>query len=131
MIVVIFLIAFFGRQENFSDSDYRYIDLLKKKISLLDPNFVNLDIVPGYESSTYDKRKISLCIKDPNNSIYYDKDVLIYVLLHEIAHLKSKSYSTSSHNREFIDNFEKLLNEAYRKQLINPNLYVPSNYCKK
>ena len=54
--------------------------------------------------------KIVFCVrsgKDPNK--FHNTNLLMFVVIHEIAHLASSSYG---HNGEFKDNFKFLLQEA-------------------
>jgi len=49
------------------------------------------------ESYTINKKKVHICMKDENDK-YYEDDMLMYVLLHELAHCKCKSIG---HTDEF------------------------------
>jgi predicted metal-dependent hydrolase len=93
------------------------------------PPAEQLHIAPGSESVTIEKRKIFLCLRD-KQGVYYPFDVLLYVLLHELAHVVSKSYSPS-HNKEFKDNFEALLQRARDYGYLLKITHVPENYCKQ
>jgi len=118
----------YDTSENFIQDDKQVIQGLKQIVSIIDPKFSSLRIYPGKESQTVDKQNIYLCLKDKLGN-YYSTDILLYVLLHEIAHVMSKSYSTNTHNEEFHTNFNNLLRKAYDLQLLDENVNIPQNYC--
>jgi hypothetical protein len=107
------------------------IDHLKNVLKSIAPDAPNYTIYPGNESVTVNKEHIYICLRDPTNGSIYSFDILLYVTLHELAHVFSKTYSTKSHNSEFKTNFEKLLKRAYEKNLLPENISIPNNYCKK
>ncbi len=83
----------------------------------------------GYTSYSINKSSIILCLrqKDVKNT-FADKNVIRYVLYHELAHLMTESIG---HTKEFWDNFKFLLEEAieigvYEKIDFNAN---PQPYC--
>ncbi len=53
--------------------------------------------------------KIVLCIRQKENDIFVDDNTMIFVILHELGHIMSKSIG---HTEEFWDNFRFLLKEA-------------------
>ena len=116
---------------NNNSGDYERIKKLQALVSLVNPEFADLKIFPGKESVTVDKKKIYICLKDPVTKEFYPFDVLIYVTLHEIAHVLSKSYSIETHNLEFEKNFQNLLTEAYKVGILQNEVVVPNNYCTK
>lgn len=77
----------------------------------------------GYTSYSVNKgEKLVLCIRQKDRS-FVDKNVLMYVAIHEVAHLMTKSIG---HTPEFWDNFKWLLDEA-----ISIDLYTKVNFNKK
>ena len=72
--------------------------------------------------------KLVLCLRNKRSGKLHKKNLLMFVVLHELAHLMSESYG---HNAEFIKNFKFLLNEAiivgiYKKEDYRLN---PVEYC--
>lgn len=66
-------------------------------------------------------RKIVFCLRSGNNpEQIHDLNLLMFVTLHELAHLASSTYG---HNREFINNFKFLLIEGN-----NCGVYKIENY---
>ena len=70
-------------------------------------------------------KKIAFCLnkQKENNNNLIDENTLMFVALHEMAHVASKSIG---HNTEFWDNFAFLIGEAEEIQL-----YTPIDYSKK
>ena len=102
------------------------IEILIKSLStsderrkLLETKSINLqerdnDKHIGYTINKGDK--IGLCIDD-------DENTLFFVVLHELAHVITKSYG---HDEKFWENFEFLI-----KQSVKLNIYDYKNYNKK
>ena len=90
----------------------------------------------GSSSETQDKKNITLCIYDEYDNMY-DFDTLIYVLLHEMAHVISSTksgYEGSDgyipHNNEHISNLNELIHQASQKGFIVTEKSVPRSYCQ-
>jgi hypothetical protein len=110
--------------------DNSTLDHLKNILKTLVPEATNYSIQPGKESVTVNKENIYICMRNPNNGELYSFDILLYVTLHELSHVMSKTYSTKSHNDEFQTNFKKLLDRAYEKNFLPREVNVPDDYCK-
>ncbi|KAJ3090196.1 hypothetical protein HK102_004450 [Quaeritorhiza haematococci] len=87
------------------------------------------DHEPGLGLSTYTVNKgdsIVFCLK--RGSKFYNYQFLMYVALHELAHIASVSVG---HNAEFHKNFTWLLNEARKTGLFHgpPPITTPFKYC--
>lgn len=85
-----------------------------------------IKIMKGEKSYTINKKKIYLCLRDEKGK-YYNKNMLLYVLLHEISHTICKSIG---HTDEFHTIFEELLLEATKQKMYNPKIPLISNYCE-
>lgn len=69
-------------------------------------------------------RKIVFCLRSAKNpDVIHDINILMFVAIHELAHLASVSYG---HNREFVNNFKFLLIESE-----NLGIYKNENYYRK
>lgn len=81
-------------------------------------------------SFSVDKGKeLTICLRDKRNpSEFHDKNLVLYVIVHELAHIASKSYG---HNAEFNKNFKWLLKEAIRYKIYKFEDYFiqPRQYC--
>ena len=80
----------------------------------------------GNKSYTINKEKIFLCLKDKNDE-YYDTNMLLYVLLHEISHALCDEVG---HTKKFNDIFNALLKEAVKKGIYDENKPIMQNYCQ-
>ena len=102
-----------------------------KFIGLLEP-LNNLDIlknlvmVEDNESYTINKKVIHLCTKNPQNGKYYDKNTLMFVVLHELAHVLC---SDVGHTENFTNINYALLNHAIKHGLYDPTKPFVKNYC--
>lgn len=65
-------------------------------------------------------KQVYLCIRDRTNSSFENYNLLIYVIIHELAHIMSESIG---HTPEFWSNFKFLLKKA-----IEYNIYTYVNY---
>ena len=72
--------------------------------------------------------KIALCLENKDGSIIEDKNILLFVTIHELAHIMSDSIG---HTDEFWDHMKFLLEEAEKINLYQPVDYKkhPKNYC--
>lgn len=116
-----------------SHLEKRYPD--NPAIKRLAKNFNENDIsegspTSGYTSYTINKGKMILCIrqKDKRKTLIKDRNLLRYVVFHELGHIASKSIG---HNEEFWRTFKFILKEAvdiglYEKVDYSSN---PQPYC--
>ncbi|ALX27560.1 putative metallopeptidase WLM [Golden Marseillevirus] len=103
------------------------ISALKDRLAALDKKYLSLDIREVDRGAyTENKRAIFLCLRDPETGKYYDMNTLVYVVLHEIAHMSSVTYG---HNHEFHQNFARLLRQATQKGVFDPTIPIPTKYC--
>lgn len=101
---------------------------IKYRISYVDPRFEHFDIRESTSSSyTEDKTVIYICTKDPKTKQYYDMNTLVYVCLHECAHMISKKYD--GHGDEFKKILSKLVQIAKMRGIYDPRIPVPDTYC--
>lgn len=84
----------------------------------------------GYTSYTINKGKMILCIrqKDKEKTLIKDRNLLRYVVFHELGHIASKSIG---HNEEFWKTFKFILKEAVAAGLYDKIDYAlnPQPYC--
>lgn len=100
---------------------------LKSKLALVDPKFANYDIRESTKSSyTENKTTIYICCKDPQTGAYYDDNILVYVCLHECAHVLSSKYG---HDDQFKNIFKNLLTKAKQVGVYDSRYSIPRNYC--
>lgn len=78
--------------------------------------------------------KIVLCLRDKLNPPGYpleDVNTVMFVVLHEMAHLMTASLSTGKHTPEFWANFRRLLQDSAQMGIYQPVNYShsPVSYC--
>lgn len=76
--------------------------------------------------------EIALCIRSKmHDKQIHELDLILYVAIHELAHVMSSTFSTKSHNREFYKHFGFLLSIAQEIGIITKTDYFnqPEEYC--
>lgn len=91
------------------------IDILKK-----------ISMKKGNKSYTINKEVIHMCLKDEHGQ-YYPLNCLVYVLLHEIAHVINKEIG---HGKTFQDINDELLEYASKMGVYDPSIPMIPNYCE-
>ena len=109
------------------DKKYKDKENVRRLVSKFNPKKI-IETLPTSEYTAYSEnkgQKIAFCLnkKKENNENLIDENTLMFVALHEMAHVASKSIG---HNTEFWDNFTFLIGEAEEIQL-----YTPIDYSKK
>ena len=108
------------------------IDELKNKLALVHPESKKLKFYNDKKSYTINKKKVHLCIKDENGN-YYNDNMLVYVSLHELAHVLCNEVG---HTPKYWAMFDALLEEASKtidpitnKPIYDPNGKIDTEYC--
>lgn len=86
----------------------------------------NLVMVEDNESYTINKKVIHLCTKDPRSGQYYDKNTLMFVVLHELAHVLCGDVG---HTENFLIINHALLDHAIKCGFYDPSKPFVKNYC--
>ena len=86
----------------------------------------NLVMVEDTESYTINKKVIHLCTKDPQNGKGYDKNTLMFVVLHELAHVLCPDIG---HTETFSSINYALLDHAVRNGFYDPSKPFIKKYC--
>jgi|TARA_Y100000389_G_scaffold77859_1_gene74644 hypothetical protein len=125
---------FYSARESWSRNPTNpIIENLKDSIRRVVPEVDELQVREGNKSYTLDKEKIYLCLKDSNGKKYdindpVHKNMLVYVLLHELAHVLNKQ--DVGHTAAFHKKFDDVLKMAEQRGIYNPNLPLIKNYCE-
>lgn len=88
-----------------------------------------------YTTYTVDKRDMHICLRTrDSNERLYDINLLMYVILHELAHLCNytrSGYPIQGHGQEFKDIFRLLVIEAIKLGIYQYKDYSqsPQEYC--
>ena len=127
LILGIFLIICLCRKreisEEFTNKDPMLIELHSMLVKL-HPKASNINIERDNKSYTVNKKDMFLCLKDEHGE-YYNKNMLLYVAIHELAHVLSKSVG---HTDEFYKINDKLLDKATEMGIYNPSIPLIMNY---
>jgi hypothetical protein len=105
-------------------------DLLRKRYR--PDNIIENDPPDKWNTSyTEDKGKLlAICLreKESGKNKFHTFDLLLFVSLHELAHIGSIEYG---HDEEFWNNFAFILHQAHESGIYNPVDYskYPVNYC--
>lgn len=111
---------------NFSDKEN-----VQRLVSNFNPKKI-METLPTSEYTAYSENKgekIAFCLnKNKNNDNLIDENTLMFVAIHELGHLSSKSIG---HNDEFWKNFKFLLVESEKIGIYVPKDYKNNNevYC--
>lgn len=149
-VTLFFLIREFKTVEHFQPrfpakrQDNVHVNSLVRKISNIKDYITNDDIrrrfkqkiVDNYSVSfiacesgsfTIDKKEVNICVNDKKTLQRYSNNVLIYVILHEIAHVLSE---TEHHTSEWEMIFNHILKASIRCGVYDDSKQFPKNYCK-
>ena len=99
---------------------------LREKLMPIFPEMNKVILLRGTKSYTINKKRVHLCLKDEQGN-YYDENMLIYVTLHELAHVKCDEIG---HTKKFHQIFEDLLKRATQYKVYDPKKPIIKNYCE-
>jgi predicted metal-dependent hydrolase len=103
----------------YKDLKLIYPDLDQKKIKLYGAN----------DTLTEDKKHMYLCIRKKNGE-YYDYPSILYIAIHELAHVLNDEYDTESQHGDKFNNLNQvLLQKAQDLKLLPKNLKVNYDMC--
>lgn len=89
------------------------------------PDINNVILLKGQKSYTINKKRIHICLTDKEGK-YYDRNMLIYVTLHELAHVRCNEIG---HTEKFHEIFRGIKEVAIKNNIYNPNIPVIKDYC--
>lgn len=124
-IVFIFMWVFYPTIEGFVYQKDPLLAQIQQQVSILDPKFKNIELYEGNKSYTLNKKHVYICLKDENGR-YYNRNMLVYVVLHELAHTLSHDVG---HTKTFFENFQNLLERATKAGIYNPSIPPLKKYC--
>lgn len=110
-------------KENFTTKDPMLIEL-HSVLSHIDPAAKHITVSNSNKSYTVNKKDVYLCLKDKDGE-YYNKNMLVYVAVHELAHVLCPSVG---HTAEFWKINEQLLNKATELGYYNPSIPAVKDY---
>jgi predicted metal-dependent hydrolase len=108
---------------NICKDKYSDLEPIQQLINKFHPDNITENIYnPFHTSYTMNKTNIGLCLKSKNGH-FHSINQLFFVLLHELAHMMSKSIG---HNDEFWENFKLLIRIS-----MDYNLYEKMGFSKE
>ena len=122
-IIVVVLLLYYKSRENFIENED--LNNIIRELVRLDPIVSRLNFYEGEKSYTINKQNVYICMRDENGK-YYDKNFLVYVILHEISHALCNEIG---HTQKFMDIFSDLIERASKMGLYNKNAPKVENYC--
>ena len=126
IISVLFILVTINRiHEKYLEDDPMLIEI-REKLRPVFPEVDSIVLLKGRKSYTINKKYVHLCLKDENGK-YYEKNMLIYVALHELAHVKCKEIG---HTPEFHRVFEEILQKDIKAGVYNDKIPTIKNYCE-
>lgn len=110
--------------EKYLEDDVMLVKL-RTKLEPVFPEINNVILLRGKKSYTINKKRIHLCLYDKDGK-YYDENMLTYVTIHELAHVKCPEIG---HTDKFHAIFTSLLDQATKAGVYNPNKPIIRDYC--
>ena len=121
--------------KNFNNRDDKFYFIKKLKENYKQYIISEAAVDPRYTTYTIDKRDMHICLRtrDTNEKVY-DMNILMYVILHELAHLcnyNKNGEAILGHGSEFRDIFKFLVEESIKIGIYNHVNYSaePREYC--
>ena len=98
---------------------------IKEALVKLDPKAAKITLKGNNKSFTLNKKETHLCLKDKSGE-YYDYNTIMYVAIHELAHVLCSSIG---HTEEWQGIFDVLLDRAHNMGIYDKNIPMQKNYC--
>jgi len=128
--IIFILILQIIRKNDVKEVDrHPILQKVKEAFTKIHPSYGNIPLVEGGSSFTEDKSVITLCLRDPDTHQFYHFHDILYVSLHELAHVITDNTPQEEHGDEFRKNMARLLKRAAELGLYDLNRPPPSSYC--
>jgi hypothetical protein len=123
--IILVSIILYQIREDLSSYD-PVLHKLKHKCRDVHPIIPKIELYEGNKSYTINKEKIYLCLKDKDGK-YYNTNMLVYVFLHEVAHILCDEVG---HTEKFARIFDELLEKASKLGVYDFNIPIIDDYCE-
>lgn len=123
--VLLLIILTIRLKEKFDEDDPMLVNI-KRELRMCFPEIDNTILLKGKKSYTINKKRIHICLKDENGH-YYDKNMLKYVTIHELAHVMCDEVG---HTEKFYKIFNELLDKAHKKGIFDKSKPLIKDYCE-
>lgn len=127
ILIVISLLVLFTYLHEKSLTEDDDISRLRDMLIPVFPELNKVKLMKGNSSYTINKYRVFICLRDKKTKTIYDDNMLVYVILHELAHVECPEIG---HTELFKQIFFSLLDRAEAHDLYDPSLPKPKNYCK-
>ncbi len=106
------------------------VDDLRDRIATVIPEIYKVKLLGSNKSFTIDKQVSYICVKNASGE-YYPDNMLIYVILHELAHALCDEINppTKEHTPKWEAIFKQLLTRASEAGIYDPNIPIIEDYC--
>lgn len=116
--IIICTFYFLRNQLIWPSTDIIIINQLERIAREMDRRFEGILIRPSFNGSyTEDKRIVYIKLHDINGNLL-EFQILLDILLHELAHVKSEKHDPYHQTEEFHNNYRELILIARNKKLI-------------
>ena len=105
------------------------LDEIRERFRMIKPEYAKIPLRTGKSSYTDYKTLITLCLINPKTQKYYNINVIMYVALHELAHVITKDKEGDDHGPIYKKNFAELLDIAKEKGVYDARVTIPETYC--
>lgn len=129
VILFIVITAFALAPREYYSEKHPILNEVRRRFGVINPRYTQIPLKTGKKSYTEDKTVITLCVVNPETGGYYDINTIMYVALHELAHVITNADGDQSHGEEFKGNFARLLKVANAKGVYNSRKPIPVTYC--
>jgi len=108
---------------------------IKRRLGILHESYAHIPIYVDDSAYTINKKTIYICLQDSNTGQTYSINSLMYVTLHELAHILTRELeydangNIDEHGPNFKKNFYTLIEQAKTKGVYDPSLPLPQSYC--
>ncbi|NDE13739.1 hypothetical protein EBZ80_02295 [bacterium] len=124
IVAVVVLLVYKQVSEHYQQLD-PMLQTIKDSLRPLHPRVESIDFFEGKKSYTINKKRIYLCLKDKNEE-YYDQNMLLYVAIHELAHVLCDEIG---HTAKFNRIFQEQLQRAVELGIYDPDKPIVRDYC--
>src|SRR5689334_25443726 len=83
ILIVYSLVPYYRDQT----SSHPTLGLVRSNFTRLNPRYGKIPLRAGDSAYTENKEVITLCLVDPDTNHFYDINTIMYVALHELAHV--------------------------------------------
>jgi hypothetical protein len=125
-VILAFIICMMNKRElkeTYSAKDPMLMEIQNLLIKV-HPAAAKINLHTAGKSYTVNKKDMYLCLRNEKRE-YFNKNMIMYVSLHELGHVVCPSIG---HTPEFYEIFDRLLNKAIALGIYNPSIPIVADY---